>query len=280
MNPDQRNQIIFKVVSMKFHRVLPFIVISIFFFSCKPQQKLPTYLQYVNDTTGKGQVKIPDLIIQKGDQLSIQIMSLSTIPDKSDVLYNQPGASSTSGGSSTAGSGYLVDNNGDIIHHRLGVIHAEGLTKQELAKEIKKRLTEPVELLKDTTVVIHITNFMVTMLGQVGQQGPIKIPGEKITVLEAVGLAGGVSEIGKLTNIKILREQNGVRETGKIDLSSKDIFDSPYYYLVQNDVLIVDIDETNRKYKDAEQARIVQKISFAFTLVTVAATMANIFIKN
>ena len=137
-----------------------------------------------------------------------------------------------------------------------------------------------MELLKDPTVVIHITNFMVTMLGQVGQQGPIKIPGEKITVLEAVGLAGGVSEIGKLTNIKILREQNGVRETGKIDLSSKDIFDSPYYYLVQNDVLIVDIDETNRKYKDAEQARIVQKISFAFTLVTVAATMANIFIKN
>ena len=118
------------------------------------------------------------------------------------------------------------------------------------------------------------------MLGQVGVNGPIKIPGEKITVIEAIGLAGGVSEIGKMTNIKILREQNGVRQVGKIDLSSKDIFESPFYYLVQNDVLIVDIDETNRKYKDTEQARIVQKISFAFTLVTVAATMANIFIKN
>ncbi len=239
---------------------------------------MPTYLQYVNDSTGKGEVKIPDLIIQNGDRLSIQIMSLSTQPDKSDILYNQPGATGTTG--EGAGSGYLVDNNGDIIHHRLGVIHAGGLTKPQLAAEIKKRLTIPVILLNDPTVVVHITNFSITMLGQVGQQGPIKIPGEKITVLEAVGLAGGVSELGKLTNIKILREQNGKRETGKIDLSSKDIFESPYYYLLQNDVLIVELDESNRKYKEAEQARTIQKISFAFTLVTVAATMANIFIKN
>ena len=265
---------------MKFHRVLLLFVLPVYFFSCKPQQKLPTYLEHVNDTTGKGQVKIPELIIQKGDQLSIQVISLSTVPEKSDAIYNLPG---TTGGGSTGdspGAGYMVDNNGDILHHRLGVFHAEGLTTKELAKEFKKRLTEPVELLRDPTIIIHITNFRVTMLGEVGAQGPIKIPGEKITVIEAIGLAGGVSDLGKKTNIKILREQNGMREVGKIDLTAKDIFDSPYYYLVQNDVLIIDIDETNRKYKDAEQARIVQKISFAFTLVTVAATMANIFIKN
>ena len=265
---------------MKFHRVLLLLALPVYFISCKPQQKLPTYLEHVNDTTGKGLVKIPDLIIQKGDQLSIQIVSLSTVPEKSDVIYNLPGTSGGTGSGEGIGAGYLVDNNGDIFHHRLGAFHAEGLTKQELAKEIKKRLTEPVELLRDPTVIIHIMNFRVTMLGEVGVKGPIKIPGEKITVIEAIGLAGGVSEIGKMTNIKILREQNGVRQVGKIDLTSKDIFDSPYYYLVQNDVLIIDIDENNRKYKDTEQARIVQKISFAFTLVTVAATMANIFIKN
>ncbi|MBK8309939.1 MAG: hypothetical protein IPL04_02570 [Chitinophagaceae bacterium] len=78
--------------------------------------------------------------------------------------------------------------------------------------------------------------------------------------------------------MRILREINGKRETGVIDLSSKDIFDSPYYYLVQNDVLIVD--ETKQKLKDAEQAKITQRITFAFTIVTVAATLANIFIKN
>ena len=78
--------------------------------------------------------------------------------------------------------------------------------------------------------------------------------------------------------MRILREINGKRETGVIDLSSKDLFDSPYYYLAQNDVLIVD--ETKQKLKDAEQAKITQRITFAFTIVTVAATLANIFIKN
>ena len=91
-------------------------------------------------------------------------------------------------------------------------------------------------------------------------------------------MAGGITDFGKKDNVRILREINGKRETGVIDLSSKDLFDSPYYYLAQNDVLIVD--ETKQKLKDAEQAKITQRITFAFTIVTVAATLANIFIKN
>jgi len=257
---------------MKFTRLFFLLVLPVYFFSCKPQQKMVNYLQHVNDTTGKGEVKTPDLKIQKNDLLSIQIFSLSTKPEQSDAIYNQPAA----GGTTTAG--YLVDNNGNIIHHRLGVIHAEGLTKQELESEIKKRLTVPVELLTNPTVVIRIQNFKVIVLGQVGRQGPITVAGEKLTILEAIGLAGGIDDFGKKTNVKVVREQNGRRETGYIDLSSKEIFESPYYNLLQNDVIVVEA--TNQKYKDAEQARIIQKISFAFTLVTVAATLANIFIKN
>ena len=249
-----------------------FLVIPFYFFSCKPVQQLPYYLDKVNDSTGKGEVKIPELRIQKNDLVSIQIASLSTKPDISDAIYNQV---------STAGSGsagYLVDAQGNIEHHRLGVIHAEGLTKQELAAEIKKRLTVPVELLKDPTVIIRFMNFKVTVLGQVGQQGPVTVPGERLTVLEAIGLAGGITDYGKKDKVKVVREINGQRETGIIDLSSKDIFDSPYYNLVQNDLLIVG--ETNEKMKDAQQAKIMQRITFAFTVVTVAATLTNIFIRN
>ncbi len=260
---------------MKFHRVLIFTLLTALFYSCKGPQQLPTYLQHVTDTTKLPPVNAPELIIQKGDVLTIQIMSLSTQPDKSDVIFNQPAIAA--GGEATT-TGYLVDNNGDILHHRLGLIHAEGLTKNQLAAEIKKRLTQPAELLVDPTVVIRLSNFKVTMLGQVGQQGLISVPTDKITVLEAVGLAGGVTDFGKKTGIKIFRERNGKREVGYIDLSSDKLFESPYYYLMQNDVVIVE--ETNRKIRDAEQARTIQKISFAFTLVTVAATMANIFIKN
>jgi polysaccharide export outer membrane protein len=260
---------------MKFQRVLLLIVLSALLFSCKTSQPLPTYLQNISDTTNTGTVKVPELIIQKGDILSIQIMSLSTKPEASDLIYNQP---NVGGGGQQTMAGYLVDNNGDIIHHRLGIIHAEGLTKQQLAAEIRKRLTQPVELLSDPTVVIRLINFKVTLLGQVAKEGVITVTGEKITVLEAIGLAGGINDFGKKTGLKVLREINGKREMGKIDLSSKDIFDSPYYYLAQNDVVIVD--ESNKKMKDTEQARTMQKISFALTLVTVAATITTIFTRN
>ncbi|MFN8289398.1 MAG: polysaccharide biosynthesis/export family protein [Chitinophagaceae bacterium] len=256
---------------MKLTRVLSLLFISLYFFSCKPQQQIHQYLETYKDTSGTGSIKSPDLIIQKNDLLQIFIMSLATKPEAENI-YNQPA------GTAAGAPGYLVDNNGDIFHHRLGLIHAEGLTKNQLADEIKKRLTQPAELLKDPTVVVRLTNFKVTVLGQVGREGEIKIPGERLTILEAVGLAGGINDFGKKNELKIIREANGKRETALLDLTSKDIFDSPYYYMVQNDVLI--IPATNQKFKDAEQAKTMQKISFAFTLVTVAATLANIFIRN
>ena len=262
---------------MKFTRLICLLALPLYFLSCKPQQKMINYLEYVNDSTGKGEVKYPELIIQKNDLLSIQIYSLSTKPELSDAIYNQP-ATGGAGGTGSSTSGYLVDNNGNIIHHRLGIIHAEGLTKQQLADEIKKRLTVPVELLKDPTVVIRLQNFKVTVLGQVAKQGPITVPGEKMTILEAVGLAGGIDDYGKKTNLKVVREQNGVRETGMIDLSSKNIFESPYYNLLQNDVIVVEA--TNQRYKEQEQLRTMQKVSFALSLVTVAATLTTIFIRN
>ena len=254
---------------MRLSRLFLVIVLPLYLISCKPVQQLPYYLDKVNDSTGRGEVKVPELRIQKNDLLSIQISSLSTKPEVSDAIYNQV---STPGSTS---AGYLVDGQGNIEHHRLGVIHAEGLTKQELAAEIKKRLTVPVELLKDPTVIIRFMNFKVTVLGQVGGQGPVTVPGERLTILEAIGLAGGVTDYGKKDKVKVVREINGEREIGIVDLSSKDVFDSPYYNLMQNDLIIVG--ETDRKLKDSEQARITQRVSFALTLVTVAATLYNIF---
>lgn len=262
---------------MKFTRILFFILLPLYMVSCTPQQKLPYYLDNVADSTIDRTVRVPELTIQKNDKLSIKIYSLSTKPQESDIIYNQP-AISGEDATGTSMAGYVVDNEGNIYHHRLGVFHAEGKTKKELAAEIKKRLTEPVEVLADPTVVVNLMNFKVTVLGQVGKEGEIMVPGEKLTILEAVGLAGGVTDFGKKDKLTILREYNGRRETGTVDLSSKDLFTSPYYNLLQNDVVIVGT--TGQKQKDAEQAKTVQKISFALTLVTVAATLANIFIRN
>jgi polysaccharide export outer membrane protein len=263
---------------MKFTRIFLLLALPVYFFSCRTQQKLPNYLENVTDSIAKGDVIIPELRFQKNDQISIQISSLSTKPEVSDIIYNQPVSTSAGGGQNLALMGYVVDLNGNIQHHRLGVFHAEGLTKEELSTEIKKRLTEPVELLKDPTVIIRYLNFRVTVLGEVGQVGSVNIPGERLTILEAVALAGGISDFGKKENVRVVREINGKRESGIINLSEKNIFESPYYNLMQNDIVIVE--PTKQKRNDAEQARISQKIAFGFTLVTVAATLANLFIKN
>jgi polysaccharide export outer membrane protein len=256
---------------MKFLRFAFLLAFPVYLISCGTQKKLPAYyLDKATDTTKKSEVKIPELKIQKNDLLSIQVYSASTMPEV-DALYNLP----VSAGTNAASNGFLVDLKGNIEYPRLGTIHAEGLTKQELAEEIKKKLTSPVEWLRNPTVIIRFQNLKINVLGEVNRQGPITVPGESVTILDAVGLAGGITNYGKKDNVKIVRETDGKREIGYVDLSSDSLFFSPYYHLVQNDVLIVS--PTRQRMKDEDQARTAQKISFALTLVTVAATLYGIF---
>ena len=255
---------------MRFVRILCLLILPVSFFSCRTQQKLPNYIQNVTDSTGLGTVTVPDLRIQRNDLLSIQVYSLSVRPDISDALFNLP---SSSGGANT--NGFLVDANGNIEFPRLGTFHAEGLTKQELAAQIKKRLTEPVELLKDPSVIIRFQNYKITVIGQVGNEGLVTYPGERLTILEAIGLAGGITDYGQKNRVRVIRETNGIREVGVVDLSSKTVFDSPYYNLVQNDVVLVD--PVKQKAKQTDQAIVAQRITFALSLITTAAFLYNFF---
>jgi polysaccharide export outer membrane protein len=251
---------------MKFIRIPALLVLSVYFFSCGTQQKLPGYLENVVDTSGKGEVKIPDLRIQKNDLLSIQVYSLSTKPDVSDAIYNLPCNNATGAQTNTSVCGFMVDNNGNIEYPRLGSIHAEGLTKQELADQIRKRLTEPVELLTSPSVIIRFLNYKVTVLGEVAHPGTINVPGERITILEAIGLSGDFTSYGRKNTVKVIREVNNKREIGLIDLSSKDLFESPYYNLMQNDVVMVE--PSKQKMKSNEQALAQQKVLFAVSIIS------------
>jgi polysaccharide export outer membrane protein len=260
---------------MKLLRSVLFLVFSLYLISCGTQKKLPTYLQNATDTTINGNVQFPELKIQKNDILFIQVYSASISSD-ADALYNlrSSSASSASSGGSTT-SGFLVDAKGNIEYPRLGTFHAEGLTKDELAAEIKKRLTEPVKLLESPTVIIRFQNLKITVVGEVNTQGVVSIPGERVTILEAIGLAGGISEYGIKDAVKVIRETDGKREIGVVDLSSSKLFESPFYVLRQNDVILVD--PTDRKAKKAESEAVVQRVSFGLSIVTAIALLYNIF---
>lgn len=268
---------IFKAASMKFIRCVLFVVIPICFISCGTQQRIPNYLQNVTDSTGRGEVKIPELRIQKNDLLSIQVYSASTKPEISDAIYNLPSQGQGQGqsaGSSSPG-GFLVDVNGNIEYPRLGLLQAEGLTKLQLADIIKRKINEKDSVLTNPSVIIRFQNLKVTVMGEVNQQGPISVPGERVTILEAIGLAGGTTDFGMKNSVKVMREIDGKRETGLVDLSSEKLFESPYYNLMQNDVVVVD--PTKRKQKKADQDMVMRQVTFGLSLVTAIALLYNVF---
>jgi polysaccharide export outer membrane protein len=264
---------------MKFLRSILFLTLPFYFISCSTQQRLRNYLQDVNDSTGKGAVVIPELKIQKNDQLHIQVFSASTKPEISDAPYNMSTTGQQGGGSQGAAGlatrGYLVDVNGNIEYPQLGVLHVEGLTRLQLADTMKRKINEKDSVLTNPSVIVRFLNLKVTVLGEVNTQGPISLPGERVTILEAIGLAGGTTDYGVRNSVKVMREVNGQRETGLVDLSSKDLFASPYYNLMQNDVVVVD--PMRRKVKRLEQADVMRQVSYGLTLVSAIALLYNIF---
>jgi polysaccharide export outer membrane protein len=258
---------------MKLIRTVFLLAFPFYFISCGTQKPLPNYLENITDSGDKKEVKIPELRIQKFDILSIQVFSASTKPEVSDVIYNLPSASQGQSGSATGG--FLVDAKGNIQYPRLGSFHAEGLTKDELAAQITKRLTEPVKLLEDPTVIIRFQNLKITVMGEVRSPGTMNIPAERITILEAIGLAGDIDDYGMKNAVKVIREVDGKREIGVVDLSSDSLFISPYYNLLQNDLVIVP--PTKKKEKKAEQDLVLQRVSFGLSVITAIALVYNIF---
>jgi polysaccharide export outer membrane protein len=177
-----------------------------------------------------------------------------------------------SGGQGQQVGGYLVDVNGNIEMPRIGSIKVEGLKKGEVETIIKSRLQQE---LTNPGVIVRFLNFRITMLGELGSPGVLNIPTERLTVLEAIGMAGGVTEFGTIKNVKILREVNGERQLGILDLTSKEIFSSPYYQLQQNDVVLVD--QTRYKLRQTEQQRVTQQIGFATGIISTVALLIAIF---
>ena len=242
---------------MKFQRLLLFLPVLVIFISCGTQKKTPRYLEQFRDTTIKNTVRYPELKVQKNDLLSIFVYSDALEKEKVDALYNLPASASTT-------TGFLVDVNGDIEYPGIGKIHAEGMTKVELATYIKDKLANPT-VLKNPSVIIRWLNYKITLLGEVNKEGLVNLPGEKVNILEAIGLAGGITQYGKKESVRVIREIDGSREIGTIDLTAKDVFASPYYYLVQNDIILV---EPSKSKVRPEDAITWQKITAVVGLVT------------
>ncbi|WP_282638520.1 polysaccharide biosynthesis/export family protein [Sphingobacterium thalpophilum] len=132
---------------------------------------------------------------------------------------------------------YTVDGNGNIILPILGKVQVAGLTRIEAIEKIRSELEKYI---KDPGVNISFNNFRVSVLGEVAQPGSFIVPSERVTVLEALGMAGDMTIRGLRQNVLIIREKDGAKTMHRLDLTKKSTLNSPYYYLAQNDVIYVE----------------------------------------
>lgn len=208
--------------------------------SCADTKKV-TYFNNIEEGIITSSSANLEPVIQKSDILSITVTSPNP---EATVMFNAPNMALPNSTSAQAGNfapaaGYLVNQDGYVEFPSLGKIMAAGLTKQRLKEEITSQLLNK-KLLVDPIVTVRYLNYRVTVLGEVAKPTVVTVPNEKISILEAIGLAGDLTIYGKRENVLLIREEKGTKIVKRINLNSSDIISSPYYYLKSNDVIYVE----------------------------------------
>ncbi|HCE56104.1 MAG TPA: sugar transporter [Lutibacter sp.] len=201
--------------------------------------------------------------IQQNDILSINVSAMDAEAALPFNLFEAGNATSV-----PKPITYLVNSDGEINFPVLGKIKVEGFTTKEITSHLAETLAVYI---KNPIVNIRLTNFKVTVLGEVKSPGTYPVPNERISILEAIGLAGDLTIQGKRKTVVLIREQNGKRTFIDIDLTSREILNSPYFYLAQNDVLIVEPNKSkvNSSAVGANTGIILTSISFLISIVAI-----------
>lgn len=222
------------------------ILLSIALFpsaACTGPKKM-VYMYNLPDTSAgsvSAAINSFESLIQKNDQLWItvggtNIEDLPSLNSGSGIIQGN-NINPVIGNSASPVLGYLVEADGTIKLPYLDKVKAEGLTRLQLEQLLTDKLKDYT---KNPVVNVRFLNYRITVMGEVKNPGSFTIPNERLTVLEALGLAGDLTVLGKRENVLVVREVNGVRSLGRINLLSKDIFNSPFYYLKTNDVVYVE----------------------------------------
>lgn len=234
--------------------------------SCANTQKA-VYFNGQGDATLPSTVTIPQTIITTNDLLSITVSSLNPT---ASAVFNTSNMTSDAGGGPVQVSGYLVDAEGNIQFPVLGSIKAAGLTEAQLRTYLTKGLTDK-KLLLDPIVTVRHLNFRITVLGEVTNPKVITVPSEKITLLEALGLAGDITVFGKRDNVLLIREEGGQKIIKRLNLNTSEILTSPYYYLRSNDIVYVE----PGKAKVASTSRALQLLPIIISGLSFAAIIID-----
>lgn len=233
---------------------------------------VPKDIVYIQDAPRDEKVAIAERFVDKiqiDDLLGISVSS--TVLGANTASFNK-GNSETAGG--TSAQGYLVDRNGEINFPYIGRLKVRGMTREQLRDTLEVLLAKE-ELVPEPRVTVNLQNFRFYTLGATGkmtmQNAAQGMQGERLTLLQAIAMCGDLDISGQRKNVTIIREMDGYREIGTVDLTSKDVFDSPYYYVAQNDIIYVEPNDKMKRQANLDFTPltvITSVLSFATSILT------------
>lgn len=246
--------------------------------SCYNVKKV-VYFSNLSDTAS-GKFYIQDSVqsfqalIEPGDLLDVNVTSLSAA---ASAPFNSGNALASGGDASGVQgradlppretSGYLVGRDGNIDFPLLGKVRAAGESTAVLGDTLESLLQV---YLTQASVNVRFLNYKITVLGEVNRPATYTITGEKVSIIDALGMAGDLTIYGKRENILVVREVGGRREFARMNLASSNIFQSPYYFLKQNDIVYV---EPSRPKISASDERAVRDISIGTGLLAIVLSL-------
>ena len=240
-----------------------YLLTLLFLASCGSTRNL-AYFSDLEDQAAYSEeiANISEPTIQPDDILNITVSSQNP---EADALFNRgalPVAATTAG---AGPEGYLVDKSGYVDFPVIGRVQLAGLSKEEAKLKIRTALEE---YMRDPIVHIRFLNFRVTVIGEVNRPATLAIPSERINILQALGMAGDMTAFGNRDNVLIIREESGKRNMVRLDLNSKNVLNSPYFYLQQNDVVYVEPNKM-KEVQASTNTRFLSIIVAATSLATI-----------
>lgn len=247
---------------------------------CGGVKKAKKELIYFNegtlDTLPNLTVNEESIPIQANDILSITVYSAST---EASAIYNRGSSLQASMANQTTGNplgGYMVDRDGYIRFQSLGKVKAAGVTRLQLMDTMSVMLQK---YLTDPSVDIRFINIRATVLGEVQKPGVFVLPKDRISILELIGMAGDFTIYGQKKNVLIIRQVDGMRKFGRIDLGKADAFQSPYFYIQPNDMVVIEPNNKKPTATEQENMRKLTMITAAATLVSTLSILITLFRK-
>jgi len=249
------------------------IVILVHLSGCVSNKKIAYFqdIQTIDQASLENAASFIEPQIQSDDILSINVFTLNP---QSGVVINQAANTPALGGNTnnsitTQNTGFLVDKNGEIELSLIGKIKVSGLTTFQARELIRDKVSV---YYKDPNVQIRFANFKVSVLGEVNAPSAYTLPNEKVSILDALSLAGDLTIYGKRENVMVIRDVNGKKEFARLDLNSSNIFSSPFYYLKQNDVIYVEPNKRKVAATNSAQIQTVSVIASILSVLVVAIT--------